>query len=111
VSAVPKILRARPPHDDGEDRKVRKLAGARHAPADRSERARIVALSWDGLGMPAIAEQLGCHPKKVRRWLHRFSAAGIDGLGDAPSPNHVPTAGALCTSFKERSINTATALA
>ena len=84
VSAMPKILRARPPHDDGEDRKVRKLAGARHAPADWIERARIVTLSWDGLGVPVIAEQLGCHPKKVRRWLHRFNAAGIDGLGNRP---------------------------
>ena len=81
---MPKILRARPPHDDGEERKARKLAGARHAPADWSERARIIALSWDGLGVPAIAGQLGCHPKKVRRWLHRFNAAGIDGLGDRP---------------------------
>jgi transposase len=81
---VPKILKARPPHDDGEDRKIRKLAGARHAPADWSERARIVALSWDGLGVPAIAGQLGCHPKKVRRWLHRFNAAGVGGLGDRP---------------------------
>jgi len=81
---VPKILKARPPHDDGEERRIRKLAGARHAPADWSERARIIALSWDGLGVPAIAGQLGCHPKKVRRWLHRFNAAGIDGLGDRP---------------------------
>jgi transposase len=84
VRAVPKILRARPPRDDGEERNVRKLAGARHAPADWIERARIVALSWDGLGVPAIAGQLGCHPKKVRRWLHRFNAAGLDGLGDRP---------------------------
>ena len=81
---MPKILRARPPHDDGEDRKVRKLAGARHAPADWIERARIVTLSWDGLGVPVIAEQLGCHPKKARCWLHRFNAAGIDGLGNRP---------------------------
>jgi transposase len=81
---VPKILKARPPHDDGEERKIRKLAGARHAPADWSERARIVALSWDGLGVPAIAGQLGCHPKKVRRWLHRFNAVGVNGLGDRP---------------------------
>jgi transposase len=79
---VPKILRARPPCDDGEERKVRRLAGARHAPADWNERARIIALSWDGQGVPAIAERLGCHPKKVRRWLHRFNAGGIDGLGD-----------------------------
>jgi transposase len=81
---VPKILRARPPRDDGEERKVRKLAGARHAPADWTERARIITLSWDGLGVPAIAGQLGCHPKKVRRWLHRFNADGMDGLGDRP---------------------------
>src|SRR5690349_6291392 len=81
---MPKILKARPPHDDGEERKIRKLAGARHAPADWSQRARIVTLSWDGLGVPAIAGRLGCHPKKVRRWLHRFNAAGLDGLGDRP---------------------------
>jgi transposase len=81
---MPKILKARPPHDDGEERKIRRLAGARHAPADWSERARIIALSWDGLGVPAIAGQLGCHPKKVRRWLHRFNAGGLDGLGDRP---------------------------
>jgi transposase len=81
---VPKILKARLPHDDGEERKVRKLTGARHAPADWSERARIITLSRDGLGVPAIAGRLGCHPKKARRWLHRFNAGGIDGLGDRP---------------------------
>jgi transposase len=81
---VPKILKARPPHDDGEERKIRKLAGARHAPADWTQRAQIITLSWDGLAVPAIAGQLGCHPKKARRWLHRFNAAGLDGLGDRP---------------------------
>src|SRR6476469_9597077 len=81
---MPKFVRARPPQDESENRKVRRLAGARHAPADWSERARIIVLSWDGLGVPAIAGQLGCHPKKVRRWLHRFNAAGTDGLGDRP---------------------------
>jgi len=81
---MPKFVRARPPLDDSENRKVRRLAGARHAPADWSERARIIALSWDGLAVPAIAGQLGCHPNKVRRWLHRFNASGIDGLEDRP---------------------------
>jgi transposase len=81
---VPKFLRARPALDDGEAGKIRRLAGARHAPADWSERARIVTLSWDGLGVPAIAGQLGCHPNRVRRWVHRFNAAGVGGLGDRP---------------------------
>jgi transposase len=70
--------------DDSEARKIRRLAGARHAPADWSERARIVALSWDGLAVPAIAAETGCHQNTVRRWRHRFNAAGLDGLGDRP---------------------------
>lgn len=81
---MPKFLRARAPQDDHEGRKIRRLAGARHAPADWIERARIVALSWDGLGVPAIAARLGCHENTVRRWLHRFNAAGVDGLGNRP---------------------------
>ena len=81
---MPKFLRARPPLDDSEAGKIRRLSGARHAPADWSERARIVALSWDGLAVPAIAARIGCHENTVRRWLHRFNAAGIDGLGDRP---------------------------
>jgi transposase len=81
---VPKFVKARPPLDDGEARKIRRLAGARHAPADWSQRARIIALSWDGLTVPAIAAEMGCHPNRVRRWLHRFNAGSIDGLGDRP---------------------------
>jgi transposase len=81
---VPKYLRARAPHDDSEVRKIRRLAGARHAPADWIERARIIALSWDGLAVPAIAAETGRHENTVRRWLHRFNAAGLDGLGDRP---------------------------
>ena len=76
---MPKYLRARAPHDDGEARKIRRLAGARHAPADWIERARITTLSWDGLGVAAIAAEIGCHENTVRRWLHRFTAAGLDG--------------------------------
>src|SRR5207237_2552843 len=72
------------PHDDGEARKIRRLAGARHAPADWIERARIIMLSWDGLDVAAIAAEVGCHENTVRRWLHRFNAAGIDGLGNRP---------------------------
>jgi len=81
---VPKYLTARAPHDDSEARKIRRLAGARHAPADWIERARIITLSWDGLAVPAIAAEVGCHQNTVRRWLHRFNAAGLDGLGSQP---------------------------
>jgi hypothetical protein len=37
-----------------------------------------------------IAEKLGCHPKTVRRRLHRFNADGMDGLGDRPGAGRKP---------------------
>ncbi|MGI5518414.1 helix-turn-helix domain-containing protein [Streptomyces sp. CA-106131] len=77
-------LYARPARDPDEERKIRKLAGARHAPADWILRARMISLSWAGKQVTAIAAELGCHPKTVRERLHRFNAEGIDGLGDRP---------------------------
>jgi transposase len=41
-------------------------------------------LSWDGAQVGQIAAQLGCHPRTVYRWLHRFNTGGIDVLGDLP---------------------------
>lgn len=82
--AVPKLLFARAPKDMVEERKIRKLAGARHAPADWIRRAQIIALSWQRLRVPQIAHELGCAEKTVRYRLARFNAEGLDGLGDRP---------------------------
>jgi len=87
---VPKLLRARAPQDTEEKRKIRKLAGSRHAPGDWITRARIISLSWQGLRTTRIAEELGCHPKTVRIRLHRFNAEGIDGLGDRSGAGSKP---------------------
>ncbi len=87
---MPKLLFARPPIDTVEERRIRKLAGARHAPADWIRRAQIIALSWDGLRVPAIAAALGCSPKAVRYRLDRFAAEGLDGLGDRPGVGRKP---------------------
>ncbi|MFD7815631.1 helix-turn-helix domain-containing protein [Streptomyces sp. NPDC059785] len=81
---MPKVLSACPARDAAEEKQIRKLAGARHVPADWMLRATIVALSWDGLRVPAIADRLGCREKTVRKWLHRFNGQGVDGLGDRP---------------------------
>src|SRR6266508_3525764 len=85
-AAVPVLLFARPPVDPAEERTIRKLAGARHAPGDWIRRARMITHSWDGLRTTQIATQLGCHPQTVRERLHRFNAEGVDGLGDRPVP-------------------------
>jgi Winged helix-turn helix len=77
-------LVTRPPADATEERRIRRLAAARHAPASWLQRARIITLSWDGAQVGQIAEVLDCHPRTVYRWLHRFNHGGIDGLGDQP---------------------------
>ncbi|MER5322542.1 helix-turn-helix domain-containing protein [Streptosporangium roseum] len=81
---MPKLLFARAPKDAVEERKVRKLAGARHAPADWIRRAQIIALSWERLRVPQIARELGCAEKTVRYRLARFNAEGLEGLVDRP---------------------------
>ncbi|MFE1315631.1 helix-turn-helix domain-containing protein, partial [Streptomyces sp. NPDC058755] len=76
------VLRARLSRDEGEQWVVRRLARARKAPRDLVLRARMVELSWSGQTVPAIADELRCSPKTVRRWLHRFNCLGLDGLED-----------------------------
>jgi transposase len=43
-----------------------------------------------GLRTAKIAEELGCHPKTVRKRLHRFNAEGLEGLGDRPGAGRKP---------------------
>ncbi len=87
---MPKLLYARTPEDAEEERKIHKLSRSRHAPGDWIFRARIISLSWRGVRTAEIAEELGCHPKTVRKRLHRFNALGIDGLGDRPGSGRKP---------------------
>jgi transposase len=87
---MPKLLRARPPVDDTEERQVRKLAGSRHAPGDWIRRAKMIARSWDGLRTSAIAAEVGCHQETVRKRITRFNAGGLDGLGDRPGAGRRP---------------------
>jgi transposase len=79
-------LSARAPTDPAEERTLRRLASARHAPASLIQRARIITASWDGASVAELAQSLGCHPKTVYKWLHRFNADGLDGLADLPRP-------------------------
>ena len=80
-------LSARPPTDAAEERTLRRLASARHAPASLIQRARIITASWDGASVAEIAQSSGCHPKTVSKWLHRFNQThGLLGLADLPRP-------------------------
>ncbi|MEV4185278.1 helix-turn-helix domain-containing protein [Streptosporangium canum] len=74
---MPKLLYARPPADAEEERQIRKLAGARHAPADWIMRAQMIVFSWQGLRTSAIAAKLGCHMQTVRERIERFNTEGL----------------------------------
>ena len=87
---MPKLLYARPAQDATEERQVRKLATGRHAPADWTQRARMIVRSWDGLRTPAIAAELHCHPQTMRERITRFNTEGLDGLGDRPGAGRKP---------------------
>src|SRR6266487_3880850 len=83
-SVMPKLLHARPPADAEEERKIRKVAGSRHAPADWVMRARMVVASWDGERTSTIAARLGCHLQTVRERLARLTPKALTGWGPAP---------------------------
>jgi transposase len=76
------VLHAGPSRDEDERAVVRRLSRARKAIRGVVMRARMVELSWARLWVPAIADELGCGQKTVRRWLHRFNRYGLEGLED-----------------------------
>jgi DNA-directed RNA polymerase specialized sigma24 family protein len=83
-------LSARPPATPAEEHTLRKLAAARHAPASLIQRARIITASWDGASVAELAQRLGCHPKTVYKWLHRFNDAhGLPAVWE-PGPSGWP---------------------
>jgi hypothetical protein len=48
------------------------------------ERAAIVLLRLEVVGVEDVAEQLKTTPKRVSVWARRFEISGLDGLGDKP---------------------------
>jgi len=46
------------------------------------ERADIILLRLDGIGVEAVAEQLKTTPKRVSIWSGRFEISGLEGLAD-----------------------------
>jgi transposase len=65
----------------GEVEQLRGLLSGRWRQAWR---AVMVLLSARGLTPAQIAGLLGCHPARVRRWVGRFNAGGVDALADRP---------------------------
>jgi transposase len=55
------------------------------------ERANIILLRLDGVGVETIAERLKTTSKRVSLWSGRFERSGLDGLDDKPGRGRKPS--------------------
>ena len=67
-----------------ERAKLQRLARSQTAPVRLVRRAEIILRSAERQTVPAIARRLGLAERTVRVWVERFTAAGLEGLDDAP---------------------------
>jgi transposase len=74
-----------------EQKQIKRLARSRTEAARVVERAQIVSLARQGVGVPAIARRLHLSEKAVRLWLKRFNSQGVEGLQDEPRAGRPPT--------------------
>ena len=70
---------------------LRRRARASTSTARAKERALIVLLRLDGLGVTAVAAQLHTTPKRVSTWTQRFETRGLAGLEDEPGRGRKPS--------------------
>jgi transposase len=59
--------------------------------ARAKERASIVLLRLEGLGVAEVAARLGTTPKRVSTWTKRFGTKGLSGLEDEPGRDRKPS--------------------
>ena len=57
-----------------------------HGPHRVGLRLVMILLSRQGWSPTGIAELVGCDPRTVRRWVHRYNAHGPHALADRPRP-------------------------
>jgi transposase len=62
------------------------LLGLLHGPHRVGCRLVMILLSQHGWSAATIAELLGCDPRTVRRWVHRYNQHGAHSLADRPRP-------------------------
>ena len=80
---MPALLRLRRLSEE-EAREIARLRRARAAPVRLVARAHVIGLAQQGRRLPDVAAELGVSVAMVRRWVSRFNAQGLAGLGDAP---------------------------
>ena len=67
-----------------EEEQLRQLIRAQSTPQGLAQRARVVQLAAQGLGVRAIGEQVGMHFNQVAKWRRRYLSGGLGALQDEP---------------------------
>lgn len=70
---------------------LERRARATSIAARAKERASMVLLRLQGLGVEAVATRLGTTAKRVSTWTRRFETRGLIGLEDAPGRGRKPS--------------------
>src|SRR4051795_10152536 len=83
---MPAAVRMRTDFAAGE---LRPLAAATKN-ANQSRRLLSLAAVLDGMSREEAARVGGMDRQTLRDWVHRFNAAGVDGLRDFPPEGHPP---------------------
>jgi transposase len=77
--------------DEAAVKELRRRARAATSTVREQDRANIVLLRLDGLGVEAVAKRLGTTPKRVSAWSKRFEENGLDGLEDKSGRGRRPS--------------------
>src|SRR6516225_6976186 len=67
-----------------EKEQLRQLIRAQSTPQGLAQRARVVQLATQGMGVRAIGLQVGMHYNQVAKWRRRYIKGGLGVLQDAP---------------------------
>ena len=73
-----------------EQEAINKLKRSSTEPYRLVERARMIALAYDGMPVPQIAQKLDRSIPTVYLRIKRFQAEGLDGLKDKPGTGRKP---------------------
>src|SRR5262249_40395490 len=88
-----------------EKEQLQQLIRAQSTPQGLAQRARVVELAAQGLGVRAIGERVGMHFNQVAKWRRRYIRGGLGALQDSPRSGRK---GSLSTGLLRQIVDQAT---
>jgi transposase len=67
-----------------EEAQLQQLILAQSTPQGLAQRARVVQLAAQGMGVRAIGGRVGMHYNQVAKWRRRYIRSGLGALQDEP---------------------------